>query len=248
MASCSPHFTFSPLLSLSRTSSCAARGFLNLRTVRRRSLQIRAAAEDLIGDFGARDPFPAEIESNFADKVLGNVSTEHKILIPIASALSLAQQECAPISQLQQPMSEDDAKKLMFKVFLQLEIHLQYCTSFLHYSENMNTLVWFMNGEILEQAFRVVGWRLVNEEGSLQLQGVWKVRDTKCGEELLNRIIKAVEHTGHLPTLHLEAPNQVRAVLWTSSIGGLSLNDFIVAAKIDEIKVSDLQPRQRVWA
>ena len=30
--------------------------------------------------------------------------------------------------------------------------------------------------------------------------------------------------------------------------GGLSFNDFIVAAKIDEIKVSDLQPRLRVWA
>ncbi|CAA0834509.1 Transcriptional coactivator/pterin dehydratase [Striga hermonthica] len=209
MASSSAHFTFSPLLSLSRTSSRATRSFLNLRTARRRSVQIRAAAEDLVGDFGARDPFPAEIESNFADKVLGNVSTEHKILIPIASALSLAQQECAPISQLQQPMSEDDAKKLMFKV---------------------------------------VGWRLVNEEGGLQLQGVWKVRDTKCGEELINRITKAVEHTGHLPTLHLEAPNQVQAVLWTSSISGLSMNDFIVAAKIDEIKVSDLQPRQRVWA
>lgn len=30
--------------------------------------------------------------------------------------------------------------------------------------------------------------------------------------------------------------------------GGLSMNDFIVASKMDEIKVSDLQPRVRVWA
>ncbi|PIN12425.1 Pterin carbinolamine dehydratase PCBD/dimerization cofactor of HNF1 [Handroanthus impetiginosus] len=94
----------------------------------------------------------------------------------------------------------------------------------------------------------VVGWRLVNEEGVLKLQGLWKVRDAKCGDELINRINNAVESTGHLPTFHFDAPNQVRAELWTSSIGGLSLNDFIVAAKIDEIKVSDLQPRQRVWA
>lgn len=66
---------------------------------------------------------------------------------------------------------------------------------------------------------QVVGWKLVHEEGALKLQGFWKVRDTKCGEELINRIRKAVESTGHLPTLHLEAPNQVRAELWTSSIG-----------------------------
>jgi 4a-hydroxytetrahydrobiopterin dehydratase len=31
---------------------------------------------------GARNPFPAEIESNFADKTLGNTDTLHRILIP----------------------------------------------------------------------------------------------------------------------------------------------------------------------
>ena len=30
-------------------------------------------------DFGARDPFAAEIESNFGEKVLGNYNTDHKI-------------------------------------------------------------------------------------------------------------------------------------------------------------------------
>ncbi|KAK4433437.1 putative pterin-4-alpha-carbinolamine dehydratase, chloroplastic [Sesamum alatum] len=203
-----PHLVFSPLLSLSKAPARRPRYFLP-STSKRNSLKIKATAPDLLGDFGARDPFPAELESNFCDKVVGNVSTEHKILIPIASALSLAQQECAPVSQLQQPMSEDDAKKLLFKV---------------------------------------VGWKIVHEEGGLKLQGLWKVRDTKCGEELINRITKAVESTGHLPSLHLDAPNQVRAELWTSSIGGLSINDFIVAAKIDEVKVSDLQPRLRAWA
>ncbi|GFP89411.1 putative pterin-4-alpha-carbinolamine dehydratase [Phtheirospermum japonicum] len=202
-----PQLTFSPLLSLSRNPTHNPQNFLHMSS-KRSSFQIRAE-KDPLGEFGARDPFPAEIESNFGDKVLGNMNTEHKILIPNASALSLSQQRCAPISQLQQPMSEDEAKKLLFKV---------------------------------------VGWRLVAEEGGLKLRGFWKVRDVKCGEELINRITKAVECTGHLPDLHLEAPNQVRAELWTSSIGGLSMNDFIVAAKIDEIKISDLQPRQRVWA
>nr|XP_043632365.1 probable pterin-4-alpha-carbinolamine dehydratase, chloroplastic [Erigeron canadensis] len=163
---------------------------------------------DFLGDFGARDPFPAEIESNFSDKV-GYHDTEHKILIPNVAAMSLSQQECLPVSHLQSPMSEDDAKNLLRKV---------------------------------------IGWRLVNESGILKLQCLWKLRDFECGVELINRIHKAIGSTGHFPNIQLEQPNQVKAELWTSSIGGLSMNDFIVAAKIDDIRTSDLVPRKRAWA
>lgn len=172
-------------------------------------LTARAMGTDFLGDFGARDPFPAELESKFGEKVLGNVDTQHKILIPNISALSLSQQRCTPTSPLQAPMSEDDAQKLIRKV---------------------------------------VGWRLLQEEGGLKLQCLWKLRDYKCGVELVNRIYEVAEAAGHFPNIHLEQPNQVRAELWTASIGGLSMNDFIVAAKIDEIKTSDLVPRKRVWA
>ncbi|KHN47223.1 Putative pterin-4-alpha-carbinolamine dehydratase [Glycine soja] len=136
-------------------------------------------------------------------------NTEHKILIPTITALALSQQECAPVSPSQPPISLDDAQTLIRKV---------------------------------------VGWRLVNEEGGLKIQCLWKLRDFKCGVELINRISKVVEALGHFPNIYLEQPNQVRAELWTASIGGLTMNDFIVAAKIDEIKTSDLVPRKRVWA
>ncbi|KAL8149347.1 putative pterin-4-alpha-carbinolamine dehydratase, chloroplastic [Apium graveolens] len=157
-------------------------------------------------DFGARDPFPAEIESNFGDKVLGFGSTEHKILIPNLAALSLSRLECSP-----QPfaLADQDAQNLLRKV---------------------------------------VGWRLSNEGGAVKLQCLWKLKDYKSGVELINRIFNVVETIGHLPNLHLEPPNQVRAELWTPSIGGISMNDFIVAAKIDEIQTSDLVPRKRAWA
>ncbi|XP_027365895.1 probable pterin-4-alpha-carbinolamine dehydratase, chloroplastic [Abrus precatorius] len=191
-----PRFLHAPSLTLSRTA------FPSLLTA-------RAAGTDFLGDFGARDPFPAELESGFGEKVLGNVNTEHKILIPNISSLSLSQKHCTPISPIQPPISEDDAQKLVRKV---------------------------------------VGWRLVDEEGGLKLQCLWKLRDFKCGVELINRISKVVEAEGHFPNIYLEQPNQVRAELWTASIGGLSMNDFIVAAKIDEIKTSDLVPRKRVWA
>ncbi|KAA0055083.1 hypothetical protein IC582_022134 [Cucumis melo] len=175
----------------------------------RRSVTV-SVGTDILGDFGARDPFPAEIESNFGDKVIGYSNTEHKILIPNARALALSQQECVPVSSLQAPMAEDEAKMLLKKV---------------------------------------VGWKLVDDgSGGLKLQCLWKLRDFKCSVELINRICQVVENVGHFPDLHLEQPNQVRAELWTSSIGGLSMNDYIVAAKIDEIKTSDLAPRKRAWA
>ncbi|KAM3682856.1 hypothetical protein ACJW31_12G102700 [Castanea mollissima] len=152
----------------------------------RRSIGVRAqGGVDKLGDFGARDPFPAEVASGFADK------------------------QCTPLSPFQSPMSTPDAQKLLKKV---------------------------------------VGWRLLEEEGGHKLQCLWKLRDFKCGVELINRIYKVVEAAGHYPNIHLEAPNQVRAEIWTASIGGLSMNDFIVAAKIDDIKTSDLVPRKRVWA
>ncbi|CAI9090322.1 OLC1v1025072C1 [Oldenlandia corymbosa var. corymbosa] len=44
---------------------------------------------DLLGDFGAIDYFPAEIESSLDEKVIWNFRTEHKILIPNVTALSL---------------------------------------------------------------------------------------------------------------------------------------------------------------
>ncbi|KAM7491801.1 hypothetical protein LguiA_034722 [Lonicera macranthoides] len=182
---------------------------LHLSTHTRASTRIVAMADDMLGDFGARDPFPAELESGFGEKVLGNFNTEHKILIPNLAALSLAQLDCTSLSPSQPPMSEEQANQLLRKV---------------------------------------IGWRLINEDGILKLQCLWKLRDFKCGVELINRIYNVVESEGHFPNLHLEQPNQIRAQLWTASIGGLSMNDFVVAAKIDEIRTSDLVPKKRVWA
>ncbi|OWM63275.1 hypothetical protein CDL15_Pgr022020 [Punica granatum] len=42
-------------------------------------------------------------------------------------------------------------------------------------------------------------------------------------------------------------PDKKPLTLWLNG-GGLSMNDFIVAAKIDLIKTSDLVPKKRIWA
>lgn len=175
------------------------------------------AMADILGDFGARDPFPEEIESKFGEKVLGNVDTLHQILIPTLSALSLAD---LPLQPGAEPLSLDDARGLLFKV---------------------------------------VGWRLLlsehDDQRPARLQCVWKVRDESCGQELIARINVALDGAGHAPAaLLLEAPTnqqlQVRAELSTPSAAGdsLTINDYILAARIDKVKTLDLIPKKRVWA
>lgn len=51
----------------------------------------------------------------------------------------------------------------------------------------------------------------------------------------VNSVAQIAEKEGHHPDISIWY-NRVQLDLWTHSIGGLSENDFIVAAKINEIK------------
>jgi 4a-hydroxytetrahydrobiopterin dehydratase len=50
----------------------------------------------------------------------------------------------------------------------------------------------------------------------------------------VNAVADLAEAEGHHPDIHVHW-NRVRLVLWTHDLGGLSENDFILAAKIDRI-------------
>ena len=47
------------------------------------------------------------------------------------------------------------------------------------------------------------------------------------------KVAEIAEAEGHHPDVHIHY-NKVKLVLWTHDLGGLSENDFILAAKIDE--------------
>ncbi len=51
----------------------------------------------------------------------------------------------------------------------------------------------------------------------------------------VNEIGKIAEEEGHHPDIFLHDYKKVKASLWTHAIGGLSINDFIMASKIDRI-------------
>lgn len=52
---------------------------------------------------------------------------------------------------------------------------------------------------------------------------------------LLNQIAEVAEEQQHHPDLHLTGYRKLRIELTTHAIGGLSENDFILAAKIDRL-------------
>lgn len=72
----------------------------------------------------------------------------------------------------------------------------------------------------------------------------WQERGTRlersffCGSfveamDLANRVVPVVEAANHHPDL-LVRWGELRVTMWTHSIGGLHVNDFIVAARIEE--------------
>ena len=79
----------------------------------------------------------------------------------------------------------------------------------------------------------------------------WKVEDDtriirdltfKNFVEALDFVNKAgaiAEEQGHHPNLNIHEWNKVTVTLYTHKIGGLSMNDFIMAAKLDEVLVSE---------
>ena len=63
----------------------------------------------------------------------------------------------------------------------------------------------------------------------------WKLRDFVSAVDLLNRVAQLAEQQQHHPDLHLTGYRHLRIELTTHAIGGLSENDFILAAKIDAL-------------
>jgi 4a-hydroxytetrahydrobiopterin dehydratase len=87
--------------------------------------------------------------------------------------------------------------------------------------------------EAREQLGTLSGWQLVND--GQRIQRDWKVRNFRAGMEFLNQVAEVAEREGHHPDLHLERFRHVSITIWTHAIGGLSENDFILAAKIDQL-------------
>lgn len=87
---------------------------------------------------------------------------------------------------------------------------------------------------------KVAGWNLVNEGGTLKLNRSWKVKSFTKGLELFKLVADVAEAEGHHPDLHLVGWNNVTIEIWTHSVGGLTENDFILAAKVNNLDLHHL--------
>ncbi|PIN23605.1 Pterin carbinolamine dehydratase PCBD/dimerization cofactor of HNF1 [Handroanthus impetiginosus] len=87
---------------------------------------------------------------------------------------------------------------------------------------------------------KVPGWNLVNEAGTWKLHRSWKVKTFVKGMEFLRLVADVAEAEGHHPDLHLVGWNNVKIDIWTHAVGGLTENDFILAAKINGLNLHNL--------
>ncbi|VVA93003.1 unnamed protein product [Arabis nemorensis] len=93
---------------------------------------------------------------------------------------------------------------------------------------------------------KVTGWDMANDNGTLKLHRSWIVKSFTKGLDFFKRVADIAESEGHHPDLHLVGWNNVKIEIWTHAIGGLTENDFILAAKINELQVEDLLRKKKV--
>ena len=82
----------------------------------------------------------------------------------------------------------------------------------------------------------VPGWK-VTADGQ-RIRREWTVKNFLAGMDFFHRVSGLAEREQHHPDLHLTGYRNVAIEIWTHAIGGLSENDFILAAQIDRLPIS----------
>lgn len=79
---------------------------------------------------------------------------------------------------------------------------------------------------------QVKDWEIVGEKA---LQKTFTLKNFVAAVEFINRIAQVAESEGHHPDLKLHEYKKLTVHLTTHAIKGLSINDFVMAVKIDEL-------------
>ena len=89
----------------------------------------------------------------------------------------------------------------------------------------------FTKAQIAQYLPEVPGWELI---GDKKIAKNYKFKDFAEAMGFVNKIAEIAESEGHHPDISISW-NKVKLELTTHAIGGLSENDFIVAAKINNL-------------
>jgi 4a-hydroxytetrahydrobiopterin dehydratase len=79
-------------------------------------------------------------------------------------------------------------------------------------------------------------WKLTPDGKSIRRE--WRVKDFATALDFFQRIGQIADAEDHHPDLHLTGYRNVAIELSTHALNGLSENDFILAAKIDQLPVA----------
>ena len=89
-------------------------------------------------------------------------------------------------------------------------------------------------GRALELLGQLSGWELTEVNGRAGLTKSYRFKGFMTGVGLVDKIAVVAEQEGHHPDLHLSY-GSLKVDLTTHAAGGLTDNDFILAAKIDQL-------------
>ena len=85
----------------------------------------------------------------------------------------------------------------------------------------------------IEYLKRINEWQLIEDKS---IEKILLFKNFKEAIIFINKVAEIAEAEGHHPDILLFGWNKVKLTLSTHAIKGLSDNDFILAAKIDEIR------------
>ena len=77
-------------------------------------------------------------------------------------------------------------------------------------------------------------WRIVEHDGIMKLSRSFSFRDFANALAFTLRVGEIAEQAGHHPVITTEW-GKTTVMWWTHQINGLHLNDFILAARTDEV-------------
>ena len=90
-----------------------------------------------------------------------------------------------------------------------------------------------VEGKLLDEYMKQVpGWKLENNK----IMRKFIFKNFKEAFDFANDVGRLSEREEHHPDICVQNYKEVNVTLWTHKINGLFDNDFILAAKIDEIK------------
>jgi 4a-hydroxytetrahydrobiopterin dehydratase len=88
--------------------------------------------------------------------------------------------------------------------------------------------------EIAELHPLIPDWQIVERDGEKRLEHTYRFPDFAQALEFTTRVGQAADEQNHHPTIVTEW-GKVTLTWWTHKINGLHRNDFVMAAKSDEI-------------